>query len=42
MNHKFKINDKHITSFFNENGYAIVTNYFSIKECNFFLKKISK
>jgi len=42
MNHKFKINDKRITSFFNENGYAIVKNYFSIKECNFFLKKISK
>jgi ectoine hydroxylase-related dioxygenase (phytanoyl-CoA dioxygenase family) len=42
MYQKFKINDKNITNFFNENGYAIVKNYFSINECNFFLKKVSK
>tara|TARA_Y100000996_G_scaffold399112_1_gene367826 strand:+ start:166 stop:951 length:786 start_codon:yes stop_codon:yes gene_type:complete len=42
MRSAFHIKDKNIKSFFNENGYAIIKNYFSKKECKKFLNIISK
>ncbi len=42
MRYAFNIKDKKIKFFFEENGYAIVKNFFSKKNCNKFLKKISK
>ncbi|MDB3943905.1 phytanoyl-CoA dioxygenase family protein [Candidatus Pelagibacter sp.] len=42
MRSAFNIKDKNIKSSFNENGYAIIENFFSKKECNNFLKVITK
>jgi len=42
MSLKFNINSKNIKKFFNENGYAIIKGYFNVKQCNFFIKKISR
>ncbi len=42
MRSAFNIKDKNIKSFFKENGYAIVKNFFSKKDCKKFLNTISK
>ena len=42
MRSALHIKDKNIKSFFNENGYVVIKNFFSKKKCRDFLKIISK
>lgn len=42
MRSAFHIKDKNIKSFFNENGYVVIKNFFSKKECSNFLEIISR
>jgi ectoine hydroxylase-related dioxygenase (phytanoyl-CoA dioxygenase family) len=42
MESRFNISDDRIKKFFDVNGYVIIKNFFSKKNCDYFIKKISK